>query len=231
MILPHAGYQYSGAVAASTVNSSELKDTFVILGPNHTGLGEPFSVMAEGHWQMPFGPVDIDGELAAEMVRGSPYLKNDALAHAQEHSIEVLLPFLQLAQGNIKFVPIVVARADKEIYQAIAEDICRAIKSLQRENETVVVASSDMTHYEPQESAEKKDQYALAAILALDTDKLLSRVCERDITMCGVAPVAILLEVAKRLGAQEARLVKYQTSGHTTGDYSSVVGYAGLRIS
>lgn len=231
IVLPHAGYVYSGSVAAATVNSSELKNTFIILGPNHTGLGEPFSVMTEGRWQTPLGEVEIDAQLALKMVEESPYLRSDTLAHASEHSIEVLLPFLQYAKKEIKFVPIIIAQAELKVYEAIARDIVRAINALRKSGNIVLVASSDMTHYESRESAQKKDNYAIEAIINLDTESLLKRVKERGITMCGVAPVAIMLEAAKSLGAKEAKLVKYQTSGDVTGDYSSVVGYAGIRVS
>ncbi len=230
LILPHAGYQYSGAVAAETVASSELQSTFIILGPNHTGMGESFSVMTEGYWQTPLGDVEIDFKLADEIVKNSKYFKSDTLAHLTEHSIEVLLPFLQFVKGKIKFVPIVVARADEDIYKLLAKDIYNALVSLKKEEDVLLIASSDMTHYESHESATKKDQYAIEAILGLDAQELLKRVNEMDISMCGIAPVAIMLETAKNLGAHHANLVKYQTSAEATGDYSSVVGYAGVRV-
>lgn len=230
LILPHAGYQYSGAVAAQTVSQAELKNTFIILGPNHTGMGKPFSVMAEGSWQTPLGEVEIDSELAQALLKESKHLEHDTEAHASEHSIEVLIPFLQFALGKIKFVPIVISRADKDIYRAIAGDIARAIKSLGRENDVLLIASSDMTHFEPRESAQRKDHYAIEAITHLDTDDFLRRIDREQISMCGVAPVAITLEAVKTLGAKEGQLVCYQTSGEATGDYDSVVGYAGIRI-
>jgi len=230
LILPHAGYQYSGAVAAQTVYSAELKNTFIILGPNHTGKGKPFSVMTEGAWQTPLGQAQIDSALAKEIVSGSRYLKSDTRAHDSEHSIEVLIPFLQFAAGDIKFVPLVIARAPKEIYSAIAGDIVRAVKKLDQKDDVLLIASSDMTHYEPQESAEKKDRYAIEAINSLNAGELLRRVEEQDMTMCGIAPVVIMLEVVKAFGAKEAKLVRYETSGQATGDYRSVVGYAGMRV-
>ncbi len=230
IVLPHAGYQYSGGVAAATVSVSELQETLIILGPNHTGQGESFSVMTEGCWQTPLGDVPIDTKLAKALVAQSAYLKSDALAHDAEHSIEVLLPFLQFFQKKIKIVPIVVSRASSDIYKTIAQDIARVILALGINNDVSIVASSDMTHYEPQESAEKKDHYAIEPILQLDADNLLKRVEEKHITMCGVVAVVIMLEVAKELGAQKGELVRYQTSGDATGDYRSVVGYAGIKI-
>ncbi len=231
MILPHAGYMYSGRVAAQTVNSCALTKTFVILGPNHTGQGEHFSIMTEGIWQMPMGDVAIDQELAETIIRNSQYLKVDSAAHRFEHSIEVIIPFLQNFQKEITMVPIVVMTANKSIYSSIAQDIVRGLKASGRINDVMIIASSDMTHFESQTLAEKKDQYAIGAILNLNTDELIRRVDEWDISMCGVAPVSIMLEVVKDFGAKKATLVKYQTSGDTTGDFSSVVGYAGLRIS
>ena len=230
LILPHAGYQYSGAVAAQTVSQAELKSTFIILGPNHTGRGKPFSVMAEGSWQTPLGAAEIDSELARAILKESKYLESDTEAHASEHSIEVLIPFLQFTLGRIKFVPIVISRADKNIYKAIAGDITRAIKSLGKENDVLLIASSDMTHFESRESAQKKDHYAIEAITYLNTEDFLQRIDRERISMCGVAPVAIILEAVKALGAKEGQLVCYQTSGEATGDYDSVVGYAGIRI-
>ena len=230
VILPHAGYMYSGQVAADTLSSVELKDTLIILGPNHTGLGKPFSVMTEGSWQTPLGEVVIDTVLAQKIVVSSQYLKSDTLAHEMEHSIEVLLPFLQYAQKKLKFVPIVIARAEPFIYKQIARDIVRAIRELSLEKDVSIVASSDMTHYESQQAAQNKDNYAIESIIHLNADELLKRVEEKHITMCGVAPVAIMLDIVKELGATRAHLVNYRTSGDVTGDYDSVVGYAGIKI-
>ena len=187
--------------------------------------------MTAGRWETPLGNVDIASDLAEKIVEGSPYLKSDTLAHSEEHSIEVLLPFLQFVNRKITIVPIVIARAGGGIYKKIAQDIVKAIRSLEKGDDVSIIASSDMTHYESHESAQKKDRYAIEAIIGLDTDSLLERVEDWNITMCGVAPVCILLEVAKSLGAREAALVKYQTSGEAAGDYRSVVGYAGMRIS
>lgn len=230
VVLPHAGYQYSGAVAAQTVSCCELKDTLIILGPNHTGLGKPFSVMTEGSWHTPLGDVAIDSTLAQAIVAGSSYLKADTLAHHSEHSIEVLIPFLQFFKKEIRIVPIVIAHAEAPAYKKIADDIVGAVNKLGRADDISFVASSDMTHYEPQKSAQKKDRQAIEAIEHLDMESLLGCVESFDITMCGVAPVSVMLEIVKKLGAREAHLVKYQTSGDASGDYNSVVGYAGMRI-
>lgn len=226
LISPHAGYIYSGPVAGATISRAKLRDTFVIIGPNHTGLGRAFSIMAEGTWRTPLGDVEIDTELARKILALSAYLEEEDGAHSFEHSIEVQLPFLQYFRKDISLVPIVLAHADSAAYKEIGSAIAMAIKDLKRE--VVIIASSDMTHYEPQSSAQEKDSQAIEAMLELDEDKLIARIEELNISMCGYAPVVSLITAAKALGAKEAELVKYQTSGDTTGDYGSVVGYAGI---
>jgi len=172
--------------------------------------------------------VEIDSELSKQILAGSEYLEDDSLAHLQEHSIEVQLPFLQYFKPDIKIVPVVLAPAGIDIYKEIGQAMAGAIKVSGKE--VVLIASGDMTHYEPQESAQRKDTQGIEAILDLDEDELLKRVQKLNISMCASAPAATLISAAKELGATSAELVKYQTSGDTTGDYSSVVGYAGIII-
>ncbi len=228
LVSPHAGYIYSGSVAAATIARVKPKDTFIILGPNHSGRGKPFSIMTEGTWQTPLGEVAIDSRLAKQILDGSAYLEEDESAHQSEHSIEVQLPFLQYFMKDFRLVPIVLTHATGSVYKEIGSAIARAVKDSSRE--VVIIASSDMTHYEPDESARRKDNSAIEAMLALDEDELLKRVDESKISMCGYAPVVSLISAVKELGAREAELVSYQTSGDTTGDYRSVVGYAGIII-
>jgi len=228
LISPHAGYIYSGPVAGATISRIKFKDTFIIMGPNHTGHGQPLSIMTEGTWKTPLGEVEIDSELGRKILATSGYLQEDHVAHRYEHSIEVQLPFLQYFRPDIKLVPIVLAYAGGDAYKEIGRGIARAVKDLNRE--VVIVASSDMTHYEPRDSAERKDTQAIEAILDLNEDELLRRVQELDISMCGYAPAVSLISAAKELGAKGAELVRYQTSGDVTGDYTSVVGYAGVII-
>src|SRR3989304_1699689 len=228
LIAPHAGYIYSGAVTGAVISRVKFKDTFIIIGPNHTGAGKPLSIMTEGVWRTPLGDTEIDSALAKKILESSKYLQEDSLAHEDEHSIEVQLPFLQYFKSNIKIVPIILSYAGGEAYKAIGKEIARAIKESGKE--VVIIASSDMTHYEPQEYAREQDTQAIDAILALDEDLLLKRVKGLDISMCGYAPAVCLVSAAKELGTQGAKLIKYQTSGDTTGDYSSVVGYAGIVI-
>ncbi|MCL0041249.1 AmmeMemoRadiSam system protein B [Dehalococcoidia bacterium] len=236
LISPHAGYAYSGAVAGATFSRVEFKDTFVILGPSHTGRGAAFSVMTEGTWRTPLGEVKIDSSLGKQILHRSDYLHQDTAAHLYEHSIEVQLPFLQYFKKDVMIVPIVLAPAGGTIYREIGRSIARAIKDSASGGDplkppgVVIVASSDMTHYEPYESARRKDTQAIEAILDLNEDELLRRVEELNMTMCGYGPVVSLICAAKELGAQQAELVRYQTSGDTSGDYRSVVGYAGIII-
>jgi len=228
LVSPHAGYIYSGPVAGAVISRIKFKDTFVIIGPNHTGRGEPLSIMTEGIWKTPLGEVEIDSELAKQILTASSHLAEDYRAHQYEHSIEVQIPFLQYFKSDIKLVPIVLAHTTGAIYKEIGREIAQAIKDLNRE--AVIIASSDMTHYEPQETAQRKDNQAIEAMLDLNEDELLKRVDKLNISMCGYAPVVSLISAAKQLGATGAELVRYQTSGDTTGDYSSVVGYAGILI-
>jgi len=228
LISPHAGYIYSGPVAGATISKIRFKDTFILIGPNHTGKGKTLSIMTEGAWDTPLGQVEIDSELGKQILTTSSYLEEDYTAHQYEHSIEVQIPFLQSFKKDIRIVPIILSHSSAATYKEIGKEIAKAIKDLNKK--AIILASSDMTHYEPQESAQEKDSKAIEAILDLDENELLKRVDELNISMCGYAPVVALISAAKELGARQAELVKYQTSGDTTGDYSRVVGYAGIII-
>lgn len=229
-VSPHAGYIYSGMVAGSTLGCIKPKSTYIILGPNHTGMGERFGLSASESWRTPLGEALIDKALAEKICASSRYIKYDDLSNISEHSIEVQLPFLQVLQKKFTFVPLIISHAELETYREIGREIVRVIKEFRLEKETVLIASSDMTHYEPQDTASKKDRQAIDAILELDEAKLARVIEDADVSMCGHAPASIMLTAAKELGAKTARLVKYQTSGNVSGDYSSVVGYAGIII-
>jgi len=227
-VIPHAGYIYSGAVAGATISRIKFKETFIIIAPNHTGYGKPLSILTSGNWQTPMGNVAVDSELAKKILDGSKYLKEDALTHQYEHAIEVQLPFLQYFKPDVKIVPITLAHAGLEICRSIGQEIATSVKGTGRE--VVIIASSDMTHYESQKSAQSKDHQAINAILNLDETELLKKVAELDISMCGVIPATCLIAAAKELGANVAELVDYRTSGNVTGDYGNVVGYAGILL-
>jgi len=229
-ILPHAGYIYSGRVAARTISGINIKDTVVLLGPNHTGKGAIFSIMPRGYWQTPLGDVEIDAKLANLFLTKSRYLETDSLAHLDEHSLEVELPILQYFRKEFKIVPIAMMTDDLPMLNEVAQSLANVIDENNLKSSTMFIASSDMTHYESEESAKKKDALAIEAIVALDEYKLQSVVKGSSISMCGFAPVAVLIKAAKLLGAKKAKLIKYQTSGDATGDTSSVVGYAGITI-
>jgi len=229
-ILPHAGYIYSGKVAAEVVSGIVVKENILLLGPNHTGNGAVFSIMPKGLWQTPLGQIKINENLAKAILKNSVYLQADFLAHLAEHSIEVELPILQYARADFSIVPLAIGPAEPDIYKQIGKELASAIKEANLQDSLLIVASSDMTHYEPQKIAEEKDDLAIKAILEMDEDKLWKNLRKYDITTCGYGPVIILLSLVKGLGAQKAELIKYQTSAEVSADYSSVVGYAGIVI-
>jgi len=228
IILPHAGYPYSGQVAVTTVGKVLAKRRLIIAGPNHTGRGANFSLWPKGSWRIPFGEIEIDQDLAQSILNKGDLIQEDYEAHLQEHSIEVELPILHYFFGKFKFVPIACMRTSLETYQAVATQIFEAIKDCKEE--ILFVASTDLTHYEPDQSARKKDRFAIEAIVNLDEKELLDKINTLNITMCGVAPVAILISCLKKLGAKKSQVALYQTSGDNSGDYSAVVGYVGMII-
>jgi len=227
-MVPHAGYACSGPVAGAVYSRLRITELVILLGPGHTGLGPAFSVMTEGVWQMPLGDVKIS-ERAGDLRRKSSLLESDSSAHLSEHSLEVQLPFLQVcAKHDFEFIPIIIGSLQPGELIQLGREIAGFIRGL--EQEVLILASSDMSHYEPDKTARKKDEYALAAVLDLNPEELLRRVAEKNITMCGAAPAAAMLSAARELGAKKAELVKYNTSGDTCGGYDSVVGYAGVII-
>lgn len=229
IVVPHAGYVYSGPVAAAVYNRLRLPDVSIIIGPNHTGFGEPFSLMSDGLWQMPFWDVEVEATLAEEILSAASFLKKDYQAHRSEHSIEVQLPFIQHFKGRkFKIVPIALYENVLEQCKKDGEAIAGVLRK--RDKKVLIVATSDFTHYEPQEEAERKDKIAIDAILELNPEKLFDVCQKNDISMCGVGPVAMMLYSVKALGATKAELVKYMTSAERSRDYSSVVGYAGIII-
>lgn len=228
VVCPHAGYVYSGPVAGAVFSILKFPSTFILIGPNHRGMGKPFSLMKDGRWKTPLGETPIDEALASAILGESRYLEADQAAHRYEHSLEVQLPFLQYFKPDVSIVPIILAQADPSVYKEIGLSLARALRK--SGSDAVILASSDMTHYEPHESAKNKDRQAIDAIVDLDADELVKRIARYGITMCGYAPVISLITAAREMGAKKAELVKYQTSGDTSGDYSSVVGYAGIII-
>ena len=204
-------------------------ETVIILAPNHTGYGSAVAVYPEGVWITPLGEIKVDEELAEEVVNNSVFAKLDAGAHEYEHSIEVQLPFLQYLFGDgIRIVPISMMYQTPEAAKDMADAISAALESVKRD--VIVIASSDMTHYEPHELAVKKDKLALEAILELNAEKLYRVIMNNDISMCGYGPVMTLINYARHVGAKGAELLKYATSGDVSGEKSWVVGYAAVRV-
>ncbi len=228
LVSPHAGFIYSGNVAGAVYSQAEITKDVIVMGPNHHGLGAPFAVMAQGIWKMPGGDITINEKLANLLIEESNLLSADNQAHIQEHSVEVQLPFIQYIKPDVEFIPVVLDRADFKTCEEIGMAMARAIKRYGKP--VVIIASTDMTHYESQESAKKKDQLAIDQILSLDPAGLLDTVNKNNISMCGVVPTTITLVAAKELGATKASLIAYATSGDVSGDYSYVVGYAGFII-
>jgi len=228
LVCPHAGYMFSGAVAANAyyaLASDGKPDTVVILGPNHTGYGSGLAVAAEGFWRTPLGDVEVDGETASEIVQEARIVDVDELAHRFEHSVEVQLPFLQYLYGStFKFVPMCFQMQDLDS----AVEVGKALATVLAGKSAVVIASSDMTHYEPQRNAVAKDMAVLKAVEAMDEKRFYSVIEKQNVTACGYGPIAASIVATKALGVKEANVLCYKTSGDVSGDYSRVVGYAAV---
>ncbi|MDD5014135.1 MAG: MEMO1 family protein [Atribacterota bacterium] len=230
LVSPHAGYMYSGSVAATGFYKIALDgkpDTIIVLGPNHHGFGEDVSIMVEGNWKTPLGELEIDTDIAENILKNSKIIKNDKKANQYEHSIEVQLPFIQyLFDRDIKFVPICMTRQDINTDIEIAQSICSSVVG----KNILIIASSDFTHYETQEYAENADTQAINAILEFNPKKLYDMIYHRNLTMCGPGPITVMLIACETLGAKKAELLKYATSGDVSGIYDQVVGYASIII-
>ena len=227
-IAPHAGYVYSGHVAGAVFARIEIPRRCVVLCPNHTGMGRPLAIMSEGAWETPLGQVPIDGELAAGLKQRFPALQEDSAAHRAEHAVEVELPFLQMLQPQLAFVPIALGTTQLEILEQLGAALADVI-ALEKDP-VLIVASGDMNHYESDAVTRAKDHRAIERILTLDPRGLHEVVTQQRISMCGLGPVVSMLTAARQLGAKSADLVKYATSGDVSGDREMVVGYAGVVV-
>jgi AmmeMemoRadiSam system protein B len=228
-LVPHAGYMYSGHVAGAVFRRLELPRRFVILCPNHTGMGEPLAIMSEGSWHTPLGDVPIDQELAEQLKSRLPLLSEDQVAHQYEHALEVQLPFLQVLAPGFRIVPITVGTSNFEVLSALGVVI--GTVAAEAGEPVLVVASSDMNHYESDSVTRVKDRRAIDQLLALDPRGLYDVVHQADISMCGYGPAVAMLTAARKLGATRAELIRYATSGDVSGDRDMVVGYAGIAVS
>jgi hypothetical protein len=230
VIVPHAGYMYSGHVAGAVYSRIELPQRTIVLCPNHTGFGKPLAIMRAGTWQTPLGELQIDEELCTALINADPDLEDDIEAHRFEHSLEVQLPFMhQMAGSAVRFVPITIGVGDLAHLQVLGRAIAQVIQSIAPE--TLIIASSDMNHYESDAVTRVKDRKAIDQILAMNPEGLHQVVRRERISMCGYGPAVAMLTAAKILGASKAKLVKYATSGDVSLDHDHVVGYAGIVIS
>lgn len=227
-VIPHAGYMYSGRVAGAVYRGLELPTRYIILCPNHTGVGEPLAIMSRGAWNTPLGNAEIDEQLAQSLKAKMPLLSEDQSAHRQEHAIEVQLPFLQVLAPGFRFVPITVGTGNFEVLSALGLAIGGVVK--ESSEPILILASSDMNHYESDAITREKDKNAIDQMLALDPRGLFDAVHRNSISMCGYGPATVMLTAARKLGATMADLICYATSGEVSGDRDMVVGYAGIAV-
>jgi AmmeMemoRadiSam system protein B len=227
-IVPHAGCIYSGHVAGAVYATLTPPKRCIILCPNHTGQGRPLAIMSQGAWETPLGLAAIDSELAIALKDRFPLLEEDAEAHRAEHAIEVQLPFLQTLRTDFTFVPIALGTGRFDILESLGQAVADVVAA--QLSHVLLIASSDMNHYENDAITRIKDHKAIAPLLTLDARGLFDVVMKEDISMCGFGPTVVMLTAVKRLGADHARLIRYATSGDVSGDRERVVGYAGVVI-
>jgi MEMO1 family protein len=228
IVVPHAGYIYSGAVTGAVFSSVRLPRRIILLGPNHSGRGASLALAPTGTWETPLGAAAIDTKMNRKLIAACPELEEDAAAHRHEHSLEVQIPFLQMLQPEFTFCAICIRRTNFSILEELGHALARVIDSLKEP--VLLVASSDMTHYESKEDAARQDQYAIDRILAVDPVGLYKVVLDKDITMCGFAPAVAVLTACRDAGAASGHLIRYTNSGEASGDYARVVAYAGIAI-
>jgi hypothetical protein len=228
-MVPHAGYIFSGGVCGKTLGAANLAPTVLLLGPNHTGRGERFALWPDGAWNIPGGSLAVDTGLAQALLDADPAIQADISAHTGEHSLEVVLPFLDRLNPETTIVPVCISAPTLETLERVGNAMGRALRDFGAP--VSIVVSSDMSHYITNEEARKMDGMALEPIMTLDPGALYDTVRSRHISMCGVLPMTTGLFAAKTLGATHAELVDYATSGEVSGDFEQVVGYAGVLVS
>ncbi|MCS6799650.1 MAG: AmmeMemoRadiSam system protein B [Myxococcota bacterium] len=227
VVVPHAGYVYSGAIAGETFARVHVPPVAVVLGPNHTGLGARAAVVCRGQFAIPGAALAIQEEYACAL-RDAAGLEEDALAHAREHSLEVQLPLLRGRNPDVSIVPICLSWHDAHACVRMGEALARALSA--HRDRVLLVASTDMNHYLPDDVTRERDARALEPLLRLDAEGLHATVEREGISMCGVIPTTVVLAAARALGARRAELVRYGTSGDAFGERDRVVGYAGVVI-
>lgn len=225
MVLPHAGYYYSGHVAGAVVAAARVPERIIIFGPNHRGAGAPLAMDPSGAWAFPFGNVPLDRGLCARLLDYCPELEEDARAHSSEHSLEVLVPFLRAANPAAAIAPVCVGTHNRPALKSLAAAAARAA----RETGALIVASTDMTHYRPDREARENDARMIDTIRGMDPAAIIAR-AEDEESLCGAGPVFLAVSACKSNGAKRAELVKYATSGDIEGKRDAVVGYGGFVI-
>jgi AmmeMemoRadiSam system protein B len=227
-VVPHAGYMYSGHVAGAVYAKLEVPERCILMCPNHTGVGHPLAVMSHGAWETPLGQVSIDSDLAESLKGHFPLLAENAEAHRAEHSAEVQLPFLQIRNPACRFVPIALGTTRYEVLEALGTAVADVVRNAGER--ILLIASSDMNHYENDAVTRQKDYKAIERILLMDPRGMFDVVMNEHISMCGFGPTVAMLTAARQLRATRAELVKYATSADVSGDRQRVVGYAGVIV-
>lgn len=237
LMLPHAGHAYCGRVLGATLAGVELPRTLIILCPNHTGQGQMLGVWPSGAWLTPLAPLSVDAELASALVEadgGSGGFVADVRCHLEEHAVEVILPFLQVASGPerpLRIVPVCVGTQHAAALSDAGKALAAVLAGRRKRGEpTGVIISSDMNHYEDERRTGQKDALALERALACDPEGLLATVARERISMCGAGPLALALFAARRLGRPRAEYIIHDTSATVSGDTAHTVGYAGLHL-
>jgi len=224
--VPHAGLQYSGPVAGAVYAGLEIPPSVILIGPNHYGRGSPMALFAEGAWETPLGELEVDAELAEELRAAYAEVVDDPGAHRSEHSLEVQLPFLRYVAPRARFVPLLLSVGRWEPLEELGRTLASVLAK--REPRPLLLASSDLNHYESDRVTRVKDRKAVEAMLALDARRLYEVVQRERITMCGVEAAVVLLTAARALGVRRAEEIRYATSAEASGDYERVVGYVGM---
>lgn len=227
VICPHAGYSYSGPIAANSYYaiSSQKPDLVIIIGPNHWGIGSNVATMKDALWRTPLGDIEVDTESAMKASKISKFIELDFFSHAKDHCLEVQIPMLQeIYTHGFKILPIILI--DQSYHKSI--EIGRTIAKIAENKETMIIASSDFTHYEPNDFAHAQDRALIEPILSLDIDQFYRILNEKQVTACGYGAIASTMIACKELGATKGNLIKYATSGDIAGDKTSVVGYASI---
>jgi MEMO1 family protein len=229
-VCPHAGWAFSGRVAGDVFSRIEPTSLYILIGPNHTGFGKPVSVFNHGAWMTPLGDIEVDDKIANLICKKNPLAQPDLLGHLREHSLEVQLPFIKYIKPDAKIVPISLSDYDLLTCMSLGDTIAQIIIENDLKKDVTLVASTDMSHYVPAETAKKLDASAIKKILNIAPEELLEVVQLKNISMCGSGPTAVMLRAAQKLGARCGELVRYATSGDVTGENRQVVAYAGIVI-